>query len=200
MVIMLIPEMQRSGESWAYVADSFPFNWRRKYKISDEPIKDPTLLSTGANSGYVYYGKKNVLFESRYSFDSSIGFSIGQERFVKTGTNSRPGGSPLVLKRDTLLFLQNNSRGYGSGLVSYNISNKGETLFLKAQAKIRAFSAGMHHFSSIELGDSLLVAVDGNILLDKKEHFSFKKFVKLNYLQIWSFWFPNVEPYYPFNF
>jgi hypothetical protein len=198
--IMLIPEMQRSGESWAYVTDSFPFYWRRKYKISDEAIKDPTLLKADDNSGYIYYGKKSLLFKRGFSFDSSTGFSTGQESFVKTGVNSRPGGAPFVKGRDTLLFLQNNSKGYGSGLVSYNIRNKNETRFLKAQTNVQVFSGGMHHFSSIVLGDSLLVAVDGNFLLDNKEHFSLETFVKVNYLQIWSFWFPSVEPYYPFNF
>jgi hypothetical protein len=197
---MLIPEMQSFGESWAYVTDSFPFNWRRTYKISDEAIKDPTLLKTDDNLGYIYYSKKNSLFKRGFSFDSLTGYSMGQEIFVKTGVNCRPGGSPFITKNYSLLFLQNNSKGYGYGLVSYNIANKEEICFLKAQTNIQEFSGGMHHFSSIVLGDSLLVAVDGNFLLSDKLHFSFKKFIKLNYLQVWSFWFPNVEPYYPFNF
>jgi hypothetical protein len=197
---ILIPEMQRSGESWAYVTDSFPFYWRRKYKISDEAIKDPTLLKVDDNSGYVYYSKKSLLFKRSFSFDSSTGFSMGQEYFVKTGINNRPGGAPFVTGRDTFLFFQNNSKGYGTGLVSYNIRNKDEKRFLSAQIKIQAFSAGMHHFSSTVLEDSLLVAVDGNFLLSNKTRFSLKNFIKLNYLQIWSFWVPNVAPYYPFNF
>jgi hypothetical protein len=199
-VIMLIPEMQRSGESWAYVADSFPFKWRKKYKISDQAIKDPTLLNSMCNKGYLYYSKKNVLSRRSFSFDSSIGFDIGREYFVKTGTTSRPGGAPFVFKRDTLLFFQNNRKGYGSGLVSYNVRSKEEKHFLSAQTKIPAFSAGMHHFSSIGIGDSLLVAMDGNFLVCDKERFSFNTFIKLNYLQIWSFWLPSIKPVYPFNF
>jgi hypothetical protein len=125
---------------------------------------------------------------------------MGQEYFVKTGINNRPGGAPFVTGRDTFLFFQNNSKGYGTGLVSYKIRNKDEKRFLSAQIKIQAFSAGMHHFSSTVLEDSLLVAVDGNFLLSNKTRFSLKNFIKLNYLQIWSFWVPNVAPYYPFNF
>ena len=197
---ILIPETQGSGFSMVYKTDSFPFNWKPTDTLSLSPIKDPTLVFQTRSTGQLYYAVKSNLYKRDFKLKSNGKFQLTKEKFIRTGKNSRPGGGPVYWDSDTFLCLQNNAKGYGSGLDLYSLKKDEIAAFLRPSSVIEEFSAGMHHFSTFDFGDSILCVFDGNKRVSNKIKLNFKQLLKSTYLEIWQFWFPNIEPFYPFNY
>jgi hypothetical protein len=197
--IFMIPESQKSRESIVFKAVNFPLKWAMCDTLFDYPVKDPTLFRITDSTGFIYYCQKMMLYRSKYALKNNK-FETWDKEFIKAGVNSRPGGSIIVLEQDTFLSLQNNFLGYGSGLDLYDISTNQIQSFLGAHQKFAAFGAGMHHISTITLDDKVYLTFDGNKLINKYKKRNLKHALKINYLTIWTYWFPKIEPFYPFNF
>lgn len=197
--IFMIPESQKSGLSVVYKAIDFPLKWVICDTLFDFQVKDPTLSFINDSTGYIYFCEKMMLYKSKFTIcDGHLNTS--DKIFVRCGPNSRPGGSVTFIEGDTFLFLQNNFFGYGSGLDAYSIRNNSIQSFLIAHENFSPFSAGMHHFNSAVSGDKVYLSFDGNKLIDKNMKRNMKHALKINYLTIWNFWFPKLEPIYPFNY
>jgi hypothetical protein len=197
--IFMMPESQKSGKSIVYKAVDFPLKWVKCDTVFEFPVKDPTLLKITDSTGIVYYGEKMMLYRSKFIFQNNK-FKTWDKEYLRAGVNSRPGGSILVMEQDTFLFLQNNFFGYGSGLDALNIKSNQAQSVLGAHENFAPFGAGMHHLNTIVFDNKVYLTFDGNRLIDENKNRNFKHAFKINYLTIWTYWFPNLEPFYPFSF
>ena len=197
--VYLIPETQQSGVSLVYQAIEFPYHWEVCDSIFRFPVKDPTLVFTKRDIGKIYYSQKAMLYRSDFSLTNGK-FTVGESEYIRSGMVSRPGGNAWYDENDTMIFLQNSSNGYGTGLDIFNEKKLSINEFLRAIKGFKPFNAGMHHFSSCKSDKEVFIAVDGNTLISDKGIYNFKNAFKMYYLTIWGFWFSRIEPFYPFNY
>lgn len=186
----MLPETQRGGGVILYTTDSFPHHWKHhRVLINQSNIKDPTILFHN-NKVYIFGTQKDHLYT--WSADNlNDSFKMNPKPLL-IGTESRPGGRIFEYDGKLLLPIQNNSRGYGTGLSLYEIVFSGSDislkrfhkLFLKPEPNIPQFSHGMHHLDVQKYKDGYLTVFDGNSLLDDRREISLKIYVKFLYLNL----------------
>ncbi len=150
---LMLPEAQGSGHVILYEAKKFPYSWKpADTLIRGLKLKDPSIyLSDTLN---VIVGADARFRMLVYTADSLNGTWRPHGRFIAmSGSESRPGGRFIVHKGKLLLPVQNQSRGYGSGVSLYEFKFSGgdysveryREMYLKGQPQLPEFNFGMHH-------------------------------------------------------
>lgn len=186
----MLPETQGSNNVLLYKSSKFPFDWKVcDTLIPNIRLKDPTIylsdslnIIVGTNDNY-----EMQLYQSNSLKDK---WKLHQNKLVLAGTESRPGGRIFADKNGLLLPVQNNSKGYGSGLSLYRLKFKNNNytikkekhLLLNAQTDIKEFNAGMHHLDIQKIDDKYYCVYDGNTKKNETKVFNYKAPLKLTYL------------------
>lgn len=125
----MIPESSAAGEIALYIADSFPFGWRKLATLLEGPYVDTTVYNDGGGRirGYSYQVKSGEFI--RFTLDMNS-FELAVEDRVSDGAGlMRPGGRVFLENGRSTFPTQNNRHFYGQSLlfrdlVSGSISNE----------------------------------------------------------------------------
>lgn len=189
----MVPESKQANAILLYKAHHFPFDWRIcDTLIANVTLVDPTIyLSDSLNILVATDYEKNMYL---YQADSLFGkWKLHKQPVALIGTEARAGGRFFVDKKGLILPVQNCAKGYGYGLSLYRFSfdngtydvKREEPFYLKANEKIAAFNAGMHHLDMQRIDDSHYYYVyDGNRLASTTKHLNLRGPLKWSYLDL----------------
>lgn len=165
----MLPETTGANQVRLYFTDHFPYDWKlHTVIINNRNIDDATLLIK--DDAFYIYGKLNNKLILYYSKDLFAGWQEHPCSPLRD-YDIRPGGRPEILNEQLVYFIQDNSHGYGTGLIGYAIDSISPNYFkdhkLENNPILYRFgttwaSAGMHHLTWIKLpeGDYFCV-MDG---------------------------------------
>ena len=191
----MLPETKGSGHVILYKADNFPYSW----KIEDTLIKnikltDPTiLLSPELN---LIVAVDDHLKQFMFTADSLRGeWGEADNYKQKLGNETRPGGRFFKYRNDWYLPIQDRSKGYGSGISIYKLSDKNNRLelnlahkeYLTAQKDIKWFNRGMHHLDIQKIEDAYYMVYDGDRNENGESNFQIKRSLQLYLLDIYNY-------------
>lgn len=186
----MIPETKQANAVLLYKAYNFPFDWRIcDTLIPGVRLKDPSIYLS--DSLTVLVASDDNLNMFMYQADSLFGkWKLHKKPIALMGTEARAGGRFFADKNGLVLPVQNSTRGYGYGLSLFrfsfkegNYTTKREiSLFLKANEKIKAFGAGMHHLDVQRIdANHYYYVYDGNRLASTSRNINIRGPLK------WSF-------------
>jgi hypothetical protein len=189
----MIPESIRLGKVILFTTEktNFPYDWKEERILINEKVKDSTLLINEdciflfgqiENALYVWTAKD---LKSEFKKDKLP---------LLVGSESRPGGRILDINGEKYIPIQNNSLGYGTKLVLYQIIIKNNKITLKRNVeilypseKIQKFSHGMHHFDQIQMSNQIFAVYDGNSNFGLPKSLNIKHFVKYLFYDLCNF-------------
>ena len=189
----MVPESKKANMVLLYKAHHFPFDWRIcDTLIANVALVDPSIyLSDTLNILVATDFNKNMYL---YQSDSLFGkWKLHQKPIALIGTEARAGGRFFRDKKGLLLPVQNCTKGYGYGVSLYRFSFHGgsykvkrEHLFyLKANANIAAFNAGMHQLDVQRIdANHYYYVYDGNRLKSNSKYLNIRGPLKWNYLDL----------------
>jgi hypothetical protein len=186
----MLPESQNGGNVYLYETDSFPYNWvKKRILINKNNVKDPTILIE-KDSVYIFGTQDDHLYS--WSASSLSDTFIKNPKPLLMGTESRPGGRIFRYDGKLIIPIQNNSKGYGTGLSLYEVKkdkvsfklSRFQKFFFSPQKNFPRFSHGMHHLDFQEIEDGYIAVYDGNNNLDGTSEFSLKSYLKFLYLNL----------------
>jgi hypothetical protein len=181
----MIPEAGASNELRLYESKNFPFDWKLKkslmthLKIYDTTliIKDSLLYLMGVNDN------KLRLF---FSADLEGPWTEHPASPIREGYRNdvRPAGRPGIINDSLYYFIQDNTYGYGTGVIAYRVDSISSKVFRDKRIKQNPIlfrfgsgwaSKGIHQLSWVRLEDkSYFCVVDGNQSHELQWGFSWK--------------------------
>lgn len=120
----MIPESSAAGEVALYVADDFPFGWRKLVTLLEGPYVDTTVYEDGCGRvrGYSYQVETREFVTFTLDMDS-LGLTVEKRSHDSDGL-LRPGGR-VFREGERLLFpTQNNRYFYGQSLLFRDLSSE----------------------------------------------------------------------------
>jgi hypothetical protein len=174
--VYLLPECSESGCQHLYVAEDFPFRWRRASVLVESPLLDASLWQT-AGLWWMFAGIGSASDATLNLFAAPVPTGPWMPHPLNPVRTAplrmcRPGGRPTVRDDSLLLFTQDCSRRYGFGLRAYEVLKLNRDEYLEREVCSEPLLAatgngwnshGMHHLESLRLSESeWLIATDGN--------------------------------------
>lgn len=133
----MIPESSAASEMALYVADDFPFGWRKLATLLEGPYVDTTVYEDGAGRvcGYSYQVKAREFIRFTLDMDS-FGLTVEKRTHDSDGL-LRPGGRVFRENGQLLFPTQNNRYFYGQSLLLRDLSSERTVReFLPADVKV----------------------------------------------------------------
>lgn len=169
----MIPEANESKALTIYRATKFPMHWERYINIFENtPYADPMIYS---QDGYFYLwintyvnGNDLRLFTSRELQGPWDEHPMSPIR--RNNDETRPGSTIISYDGNLYYFIQDNSEGYGTGLIAYEIDVLTPSMYKDHRLEAPPFlwkhgdkwaSDGMHQFSMCKMNEKYLCVVDG---------------------------------------
>lgn len=177
----MIPESVAVKEVRLYESEDFPFKWKLKNVIIENIIADSTLII--AESVFYILGMccTDNSLRLYYSDNLFYGWKEHPQSPIRVGecNDIRPAGRPETVNRKLVYFIQDNSLGYGTGVIAYEINKISKTEFSDRRIENNPIlfrfgngwaASGMHHLSCIKTSDSnYFCVVDGLSSYKSKE-------------------------------
>lgn len=167
--IYMLPESAQSGSIYLYEAQQFPHHWRRRHKLLDAPLRDPTLIRTHDSNYYIFattidYKLKLYHSDSLKKTFTDTGIVVTQDRRF-----SRGAGMFISLENQLLRPAQDCSTIYGkkvsfqvvAQILPYQYSELPSGISFDIR-NAHWMTRGCHHISHATLADSVYIALDGN--------------------------------------
>lgn len=180
------PFVFKQDEKWYMIPESIAVNEVRLYESSDFPYKwkfSKTLLNKDLADSTIIIQDDIIYLLGMDSTDESLRLYYTENLYgewiehpcspVRTGHNNeiRPGGRPVELDGRLIYFIQDNTYGYGTGVVAYEILSLTQDDFrdvrLETNPVLFRFdedwaASGMHHISCLKVNkNDYFCVVDG---------------------------------------
>lgn len=169
----MLPEAGASNELRLYESNNFPFDWKlKKILMKDLKIYDTTLI---IKDGVFYLMGVNEdklrLFYSDNLFDN---WKEHPKSPIREGYKNdvRPAGRPGIISDSLYYFIQDNTYGYGTGVIAYRIDSISPSDFKDKRIENNPIlfrfgkgwaSNGIHQLSWVKTNkNSYFCVVDGN--------------------------------------
>lgn len=169
----MIPESGAVNEVRLYSTQQFPFKWKQQNVLLTEPIADATLLIRDG----VFYLLGMLVNDNSLRLYCSDSLSEGWSEHpcspirVEAQNGTRPAGRIEELDGKLIYLVQDNSQGYGTGVIAYQIDEISTHSFkdhrLENNPILFKFGEdwamnGMHHLTYLKLKENeYFCVVDG---------------------------------------
>ena len=195
----MLPETKQANNVLLYKANNFPFKWNIvDTLIQGRKLEDPAILLSD-NFNLISGSEIDSMTQYFFTSDSLHGKWKEHPNYVqRRGNETRAGGSFLNIKEEWYLPLQNNSKGYGSGISLYKLSigkklelEEVSNMYLGPAPSIPWFANGMHHLDIKKVEDEYYFVYDGKMKRSNRKSYNYKASLKYNFHDLKNFLFGN---------